>query len=91
MRRTSASKFLENRTSIFTSRLDAPIGYMASFKNFCDRANVDFDLFWKDEEKTELYNFIGKDILYFHTLFWPGNAVRCRVSQTRPMYLRTGF
>ena len=51
--------------------LDAPIGYMASFKNFCDRANVDFDLFWKDEEKTELYNFIGKDILYFHTLFWP--------------------
>ena len=51
--------------------LDAPIGYMASFKNLCDRENIDFDLFWKDEEKTELYNFIGKDILYFHTLFWP--------------------
>ncbi len=51
--------------------LDAPIGYMASFKNLCDRENIDFDLFWKDEEKTELYNFIGKDILYFHALFWP--------------------
>ncbi len=51
--------------------LDAPIGYMASFKNLCDRENIDFDSFWKDEERTELYNFIGKDILYFHTLFWP--------------------
>lgn len=51
--------------------LDAPIGYMASFKNLCDRENIDFDLFWKNEEKTELYNFIGKDILYFHALFWP--------------------
>ena len=51
--------------------LDAPIGYMASFKNLCDRENLDFDLYWKDEQQTELYNFIGKDILYFHTLFWP--------------------
>ena len=51
--------------------LDAPIGYMASFKNLCDREGIDFDLYWKDEHQTELYNFIGKDILYFHTLFWP--------------------
>ncbi len=51
--------------------LDAPIGYIASFKNLCERENIDFDAFWKDEEQTELYNFIGKDILYFHTLFWP--------------------
>ena len=51
--------------------LDAPIGYMASFKNLCDREGIDFDLFWKNEQATELYNFIGKDILYFHTLFWP--------------------
>ena len=51
--------------------LDAPIGYMASFKNLCDRKGIDFDVFWKDDKETELYNFIGKDILYFHTLFWP--------------------
>ena len=51
--------------------LDAPIGYIASFKNFCDRENIDFETYWKDDAETELYNFIGKDILYFHTLFWP--------------------
>ena len=51
--------------------LDAPIGYMASFKNLCDRAGLSFDDFWRDDENTELYHFIGKDILYFHTLFWP--------------------
>ncbi len=51
--------------------LDAPIGYMASFRNFCDRTGIDFDAYWKDDRETELYNFIGKDILYFHTLFWP--------------------
>ena len=52
--------------------LDAPIGYMASFKNYCDRvAGVSFDDFWKPDSDTELYHFIGKDIAYFHTLFWP--------------------
>lgn len=51
--------------------LDAPIGYIASFKNLCDRKGIDFDKYWKDDRETELYNFIGKDILYFHTLFWP--------------------
>ncbi len=51
--------------------LDAPIGYMASFKNFCDRQGVDFDAFWKLDSDKELYHFIGKDILYFHSLFWP--------------------
>ena len=54
--------------------LDAPIGYMASFQNFCDRRkDVRFDDFWGEdaEDKTELYHFIGKDILYFHALFWP--------------------
>ena len=50
--------------------LDAPIGYMASFQNFCDVADVCFDDFWRSEDKTELYHFIGKDILYFHALFW---------------------
>ena len=51
--------------------LDAPIGYMASFKNLCSRNGLDFDEYWKKDSKTELYHFIGKDILYFHALFWP--------------------
>ena len=63
--------------------LDAPIGYMASFKNLCDsprplageglgeRATLDFDEYWNKDSTTELYHFIGKDILYFHALFWP--------------------
>jgi methionyl-tRNA synthetase len=50
--------------------LDAPIGYMASVKNYCDRNNLDFDAVWKSNEY-ELYHFIGKDIMYFHALFWP--------------------
>ncbi len=51
--------------------LDAPIGYMASFKNWCDKNNRDFDEFWNTDSKAELYHFIGKDIARFHTLFWP--------------------
>lgn len=51
--------------------LDAPIGYMGSFKNLCDQNQLDFDEFWKKDSATELYHFIGKDILYFHALFWP--------------------
>ena len=51
--------------------LDAPIGYMASFKNLCEREDIDFDAFWSDDSNAELYHFIGKDIIYFHALFWP--------------------
>ena len=51
--------------------LDAPIGYMASFKNLCAKKGLDFDEYWKKDSTTELYHFIGKDILYFHALFWP--------------------
>jgi methionyl-tRNA synthetase len=61
--------------------LDAPIGYMGSFKNLCDKntpspyeereEGLDFDAYWKKDSKAELYHFIGKDILYFHALFWP--------------------
>lgn len=52
--------------------LDAPIGYMASFKNFCaQQVNLHYDDFWQEDSKHELYHFIGKDIVYFHTLFWP--------------------
>jgi methionyl-tRNA synthetase len=51
--------------------LDAPIGYMASFRNLCDRSDCDFDAYWGKDSSTELYHFIGKDIIYFHALFWP--------------------
>jgi methionyl-tRNA synthetase len=55
--------------------LDAPIGYMGSFRNLCDREGIDFDAYWDAgkaaEADTEVYHFIGKDILYFHALFWP--------------------
>jgi len=51
--------------------MDAPIGYMASFKNLCDREGISFDDYWHSEADTELYHFIGKDIARFHTLFWP--------------------
>ncbi len=51
--------------------LDAPIGYLASFKNYCAKNGLDFDEYWKADSNTEVYHFIGKDILYFHALFWP--------------------
>ena len=51
--------------------LDAPVGYMGSFKKLCEKQGLDFDSYWNADAKTELYHFIGKDILYFHSLFWP--------------------
>jgi methionyl-tRNA synthetase len=51
--------------------LDAPVGYMASFKNWCDKNDTNFDEYWNSDSSTELYHFIGKDIAYFHSLFWP--------------------
>lgn len=51
--------------------LDAPIGYMSIFKQLCDQRGLNFDDYWKADTSTELYHFIGKDIMYFHTLFWP--------------------
>ncbi len=51
--------------------LDAPMGYMASFKQLCQRKGMDFDTWWKPGSDAEVYHFIGKDILYFHALFWP--------------------
>ena len=52
--------------------LDAPVGYMASFRHLCDRRDdLDFDAYWRPGGDTEVYHFIGKDIMYFHTLFWP--------------------
>lgn len=51
--------------------VDAPIGYAASFKEICEEKGLDFDDWWNKDSDTELYHFIGKDIIYFHTLFWP--------------------
>lgn len=51
--------------------LDAPIGYMASFKKYCDEHGASFAEYWDKDSTTELYHFVGKDIVYFHALFWP--------------------
>ncbi|MBT8050700.1 MAG: methionine--tRNA ligase [Gammaproteobacteria bacterium] len=51
--------------------VDAPVGYAASFMELCEREGLDFDAWWGPDSKTELHHFIGKDIVYFHTLFWP--------------------
>ena len=51
--------------------LDAPIGYMGAFQNLCARTGLDFDAYFRPDSEAELYHFIGKDILYFHALFWP--------------------
>ena len=51
--------------------LDAPVGYMGSFQKLCNATGINFDDYWKQGSDTELYHFIGKDILYFHALFWP--------------------
>ena len=51
--------------------MDAPVGYMASFQNLCEREGIDFDDYWKADSEAELYHFIGKDIINFHGLFWP--------------------
>ncbi|MGX5914237.1 methionine--tRNA ligase [Aliidiomarina sp. Khilg15.8] len=51
--------------------LDAPIGYMSSFKAYCAQNDLNFDDYWKEDSSAEVYHFIGKDIIYFHSLFWP--------------------
>ena len=58
-------------TKYFYVWLDAPIGYIAAFKNYCNHSKLDFNHFWGKDSVTELYHFIGKDIINFHALFWP--------------------
>ncbi|MDT8319844.1 MAG: methionine--tRNA ligase [Xanthomonadales bacterium] len=55
--------------------VDAPIGYISSFRELCEREGLDFDAWWSPGSKTELHQFIGKDIVYFHTLFWPAMLI----------------
>ena len=61
----------DNPGKYFYVWFDALIGYMASFLNLCQHSEIDFNAFWEEGTDTELYHFIGKDIVYFHTLFWP--------------------
>jgi methionyl-tRNA synthetase len=64
-------KIPDTENKYFYVWLDAPIGYMGSFRAYCDKTGKNFDEYWKADSTTELYHFIGKDIVYFHTLFWP--------------------
>jgi methionyl-tRNA synthetase len=69
--------------------LDAPIGYMASAKNYCDANNLDFEALWNSDEY-ELYHFIGKDIMYFHALFWPAMLMGARFKTGNKLFVH-GF
>lgn len=66
----------ETSNKYFYVWLDAPIGYMASFRNWCDQSGVAFDDYWKPGNDTEVHHFIGKDIVNFHALFWPA-VLKC--------------
>ena len=68
-------KIPETEDKYFYVWLDAPIGYMASFKKLCDNSDLEFDDFFAKGTDTELYHFIGKDIVYFHALFWPATLM----------------
>ena len=77
--------------------LDAPIGYMASAKNYCDKNNIDFDVLWPGsnsgkggEGQYELYHFIGKDIMYFHALFWPAMLIGSGIKTAEKLFVH-GF
>ncbi|UCV03010.1 methionine--tRNA ligase [Dechloromonas denitrificans] len=70
--------------------LDAPIGYMGSFKNLCSKNGLDFAEYFKPDSTTELYHFIGKDILYFHALFWPAELAHAGY-RTPTMIFAHGF
>lgn len=71
--------------------LDAPIGYMASFKNLCDKTpGLEFDDYWRSDSRAELYHFIGKDIINFHALFWPA-MLSCSGFRTPSAVYAHGF
>lgn len=61
----------ETENKYFYVWMDAPMGYLASFKNLCQKENINFDEYWAADSQTEVYHFIGKDIINFHALFWP--------------------
>ncbi|WP_338882797.1 methionine--tRNA ligase [Xenorhabdus sp. TH1] len=68
--------------------LDAPIGYMGAFQNLCDkRDDLNFDEFWTKDSKADLYHFIGKDIVYFHSLFWPAMLEGCNYRKPTNLFV----
>jgi methionyl-tRNA synthetase len=66
--------------------VDAPVGYLASFRELCEREGLDFDHWWKADSTTEVYHFIGKDIVYFHTLFWPAMLMGANLRTPTAVY-----
>jgi methionyl-tRNA synthetase len=72
--------------------LDAPVGYMASSKNFFTKQGKPelFDMFWREDNDFEIYHFIGKDIMYFHTLFWPAELMGAGFQTPRSVFIH-GF
>jgi methionyl-tRNA synthetase len=70
--------------------LDAPIGYIASFEQYCQREGLDFDSYWQRDSKAELYHFIGKDIINFHGLFWPAMLHSAQLRTPTAIYVH-GF
>jgi len=77
------------RDKFFYVWLDAPIGYMASAKNYCDKNGLDFDRVWNSAEY-ELYHFIGKDIMYFHALYWPAMLMEAGFKTAKQLFIH-GF
>jgi len=66
--------------------VDAPVGYVASFRELCEREGLDFDAWWEPGSTAEVYHFIGKDIVYFHTLFWPAMLMGARMRTPTAVY-----
>jgi methionyl-tRNA synthetase len=66
--------------------VDAPVGYVASFKELCDRNGLDFDAWWGEGSAAEVHHFIGKDIVYFHTLFWPAMLMGANMRTPTAVY-----
>ena len=66
--------------------VDAPVGYMASFKDLCDREGLDFEAWWGKDSSAEVHHFIGKDIVYFHTLFWPAMLMGANLRTPTAVY-----
>ncbi len=66
--------------------VDAPIGYIASFKELCERKGLDFESWWRKDSTAEVYHFIGKDIIYFHTLFWPAMLMGAEMRTPTAVY-----
>jgi methionyl-tRNA synthetase len=66
--------------------VDAPVGYLASFRELCEREGLDFDAWWQQDSNTEVYHFIGKDIVYFHTLFWPAMLMGAEMRTPTAVY-----